>query len=380
MDFFVRDILSLSDPQNGEPQDPMVSAQASMRRSLPKRFYKKVETGERDGAWHVLLDGRAVKTPGRNALSFTSPDAAALVAAEFDSQVDELDPAAMPCYRLANTALDGVASDMQAVLEDVLRYCGTDMLFYRAEGPEGLVENQRKHWDPVVDWAEGLAGARFNLAEGIIHVAQPRETIAALGVHLKTVSDPLELAAIHSMTTLTGSALLALAVWKGEMSAADAWTAAHVDEDWNAAQWGEDAEAKDRRIRRWAEMPRLAAGEASGVAGEVVEGGFQGEDAAAEMAGARPPRPGRPGRSRPAGTGACRPMLRVEAARRVGERERGDARRGFSGTAELRLAPRAGEAEIHFVEGQHPGGLQPLDARGSFRAGLRARPRCRARR
>jgi len=254
MDFFVRDILSLSDPQNGEPQDPMVSAQASMRRSLPKRFYKKVETGERDGAWHVLLDGRAVKTPGRNALSFTAPDAAALVAAEFDSQVDELDPAAMPCYRLANTALDGVASDMQAVLEDVLRYCGTDMLFYRAEGPEGLVENQRKHWDPVVDWTEGLAGARFNLAEGIIHVAQPRETIAALGVHLKTVSDPLELAAIHSMTTLTGSALLALAVWKGEMSAADAWTAAHVDEDWNAAQWGEDAEAKDRRIRRWAEM------------------------------------------------------------------------------------------------------------------------------
>lgn len=232
----------------------MRSAQSSMRNSLPKRFYETVETGERDGAWHVLLDGRAVKTPGKNALALATPEAANLVAAEFEGQREALDPAAMPCYRLANTALDGVSADMQAVLEDVLRYSGTDLLFYRADGPEGLVENQRRLWDPVVEWAEGLAGARFTLAEGIIHVAQPRETIAALGVHLKTVTDPLELAAIHSMTTLTGSALLALAVWKGELSAADAWTAAHVDEDWNIAQWGEDAEAKDRRIRRWAEM------------------------------------------------------------------------------------------------------------------------------
>lgn len=250
----MRDILSFADADKGEPNDPMKSAQANMRQPLPKRFYEQVETGERDGAHHVLLDGRAVKTPGKNALAFATPAAAALVAAEFDGQGKELDPAAMPCYRLANTAIDGVAADMQAVLEDILRYCGSDLLFYRAEGPDGLVANQRTLWDPVIDWAEGLAGSRFNLAEGIIHVAQPRETIAALGVHLKTVSDPIVLAAIHSMTTLTGSALLALAVWKGELSAADAWTAAHVDEDWNVAQWGEDSEAKSRRVRRRAEM------------------------------------------------------------------------------------------------------------------------------
>ncbi|GAB4362181.1 MAG: ATP12 family chaperone protein [Oricola sp.] len=250
----MRDILSLADPEGGKKPDPVKSAQASMRKPLPKRFYKQVETGERDGAWHVLLAGRAVKTPGRNALALATADAAALVAAEFDAQGEELDPAAMPCYRLANTALDGVAADMQAVLEDILRYSGSDLLFYRAESPRELAERQRELWDPVIDWAEGLAGGRFNLAEGIVHVAQPRETVAALGVHLKTASDPVVLAAIHSMTTLTGSALLALAVWKGELDAAAAWTAAHVDEDWNIAQWGEDAEAKDRRARRWAEM------------------------------------------------------------------------------------------------------------------------------
>ncbi|WP_421850769.1 ATP12 family chaperone protein [Oricola sp.] len=244
----------LSNPENGVSSDPMHSAQQNMRKVLPKRFYKEVSTGERDGRFHVLLDGRAAKTPGQNPLALATGSAADLIAAEFEAQSEDIDPSTMPCYRLANTGIDGVAVDMQAVLEDVLRFCGTDLLFYRADGPEGLVANQRTHWDPVIDWAEELAGARFILAEGIIHAAQPRAAIAGMGVHLKTIDDPIELAALHSMTTLTGSALLAIAVWKGRITAGDAWTAAHVDEDWNIAQWGQDAEAADRRDKRWSEM------------------------------------------------------------------------------------------------------------------------------
>jgi chaperone required for assembly of F1-ATPase len=232
----------------------MRSAQENMRNALPKRFYDMVETGERDGLYHILLDGHALKTPGKNTLALRSEAAARLIADEFDTQPDHVDPMSMPCYRLANTALDGVAIDMQAVLEDVLRYCGTDLLFYRAEGPEALVTNQRESWDPVIEWAENLTGARFVMTEGIIHVAQPRQAIAGLGVHLKTIRDPVILAAVHSMTTLTGSALLALAVWKGDLPVSSAWAAAHVDEDWNIAQWGEDAEAAARRKARWAEM------------------------------------------------------------------------------------------------------------------------------
>lgn len=252
----MRELLNdLQAGETGKERDPMRAAQENMRRApLPKRFYETVATGERDGVHHVLLDGRAVKTPGRNDLHFDTSDAAALVAAEFELQGEEINPALMPCYRLANTAADGVTADMQAVLEDILRYCGTDLLFYRADAPEGLVAEQRKHWDPVVEWAEGIAGTRFHLAEGVMHVQQPRETISAIGVHLKTIENPMVLAALHSMTTLTGSALLAVAVWKGQIDAKDAWAAAHVDEDWNIAQWGEDAEANARRAARWAEM------------------------------------------------------------------------------------------------------------------------------
>ncbi|RVB07059.1 ATPase, partial [Mesorhizobium sp. M7A.F.Ca.CA.004.07.1.1] len=106
----------------------------------------------------------------------------------------------------------------------------------------------------VIDWARGTLGVRFNLAEGIIHVEQPRETIAVLGSHLAQRTEPLRLAAIHVMTSLTGSALLALAVDFGEIDAEAAWAAAHVDEDWQIEHWGQDAEAVARRAARKHDM------------------------------------------------------------------------------------------------------------------------------
>ena len=108
--------------------------------------------------------------------------------------------------------------------------------------------------DPVLDWVQGTLGARFDLAEGVIHVEQPRESIAVLGAHLARRADPFRIAAIHLMTALTGSALLALAVEAGEMTGEAAWTAAHVDEDWQAEHWGQDSEAIARRSQRKRDM------------------------------------------------------------------------------------------------------------------------------
>jgi chaperone required for assembly of F1-ATPase len=251
----MRDILSdletgpmLSDP------DPVRRAQIQMRMPLPKRFYKEVAVGEGDGGHVVLLDGKAVKTPGKKVLALPTRRAAELVAEEFGSQGETMDLATMPVYRLVNTAVDGVAADPQAVLEDILRFSSSDLLCYRAEGPDTLVGRQNDAWDPVIDWARSRLGARFNLAEGVIHVEQPREAIAALGIHLSQRSDPLRLAAMHVMTTLTGSALLAIAVEAGETDAETAWAAAHIDEDFQAEHWGQDAEALARRSNRKRDM------------------------------------------------------------------------------------------------------------------------------
>lgn len=252
----MRDILSDLEAELAVGQaDPMGSAQRSMRTRLPKRFYEQVEVRQNDnGGFEILLDGRPVKTPGMTILSFVTEAAARLVADEFAAQRDVLDPKLMPCYRLANTAIDGVASDMQSVVEDILRFCGSDLLCYRAEAPEELVNRQRAVWDGPLAWVENKLGAQFTLAEGVMHITQPRATIAAFGAQIKPINDPVVLAALHSMMTLTGSAILALAVFDTHMSAAEAWNSAHVDEDYNIEQWGEDEEAKERRTARWAEM------------------------------------------------------------------------------------------------------------------------------
>jgi chaperone required for assembly of F1-ATPase len=251
----MRDILNdleagkyLSDP------DPVRRAQIQMKTPLPKRFYKDVSVAPVEDGFVVHLDGKPVRTPGKALLVLPTKAAATLVANEFAAQEETINPVTMPVMRLANTAIDGVASDPQAVLEDILRFASSDLLCYRADAPQGLVERQNGHWNPVLDWARSSLGARFNLAEGVIHVEQPAETIEGLRSHLNGRADPLRLAAIHVMTSLTGSALLAMAVDFGALDAEAAWAAGHVDEDWQIEQWGQDAEAVSRRAARKRDM------------------------------------------------------------------------------------------------------------------------------
>jgi chaperone required for assembly of F1-ATPase len=255
----MRDLLDELLRGHADRRDPVRAAREAMKTSLPKRFYKTVTVARAAEGFTVELDSKPVRTPGRALLLLPGEAAARLVADEFAAQKDVLDPLAMPVWRLVNTAIDGVASDPQAVIEDIMRYAASDLICYRAEGPERLIERQAELWDPWIDWARVRFSARFILAEGVMHVEQPRETIAAVGLHLRQRDEPLRLAAIHVMTTLTGSALLALAVENGALSPEDAWTAAHVDEDWNIAQWGEDAEAAAIRSRRKEEMLAAAA-------------------------------------------------------------------------------------------------------------------------
>ncbi len=250
----MRDILSdLEAGKQLSDENPIVRAQKQMQAQLPKRFYDKAEVAESEGGFAVHLDGRPVKTPARNLLLLPTRAAAQIVADEFAAQEKVIDPGKMPATRLVNTAIDGIAQDPQAVFEDILRFAGTDMLCYRADSPQELVSRQTENWDPLIDWMESL-GARFALAEGVMHVEQPREAIAAFSVHMAGFKDPLALAALHTMTTLMGSAIIALAVAKGEISAEKGWAIAHIDEDWTIEHWGSDAEAIERRKNREIEM------------------------------------------------------------------------------------------------------------------------------
>ena len=177
-----------------------------------------------------------------------------MVAEEWNAQTERIDPMTMPLTRLLNTAVDGVATDPQAVKEDIVRFAGTDMLCYRAGEPNELVVLQREQWDPWIDWAQSALGCRFELAEGVMHIEQPVESIASFNTHVGMIDDNFVLSATHVITSLTGSATLAMAVQKGALEAAEAWRLAHLDEDWNIEQWGSDQEAEERRDKRFIEL------------------------------------------------------------------------------------------------------------------------------
>jgi chaperone required for assembly of F1-ATPase len=248
----MRDILS--DLFENQPLDPMVSARQGARASLRKRFYKHATVADAagEGGFALLLDGKPVKTPVRRALAAPSRALAELMAQEWHAQETVIEPALMPLTRLANAVIDAVADQAGPVTDEVVKYLGSDLLCYRADSPPGLVACQAQHWDPVIAWARDGLGARFVLVEGIVYAAQPDDTIARGRAAIPT--DHWRLGAVASLTTLTGSALLALALAHDVIDAEEAWTAAHVDEDWQISSWGSDDEALTRRAYRRADF------------------------------------------------------------------------------------------------------------------------------
>ncbi|GAB4068870.1 ATPase [Ancylobacter sonchi] len=214
-----------------------------------KRFYKEASAAPGPDGFQVQLDGRPVRTPGRHPLSVPGEALAREIAAEWAGQGETIDPLSMPITRLVNSAQDGVAGAMEAVGAEIVRYAGSDLVCYRTDGPDKLVALQVQLWDPVLDWAQARFGARFLLAEGVMHVTQPPASLEAVATQLP--DEPLRLAALSLMTTLSGSALIAFAVLHGRLTAEEAWRAAHIDEEVQEQAWGSDSEAERRRQARW---------------------------------------------------------------------------------------------------------------------------------
>lgn len=246
----MRDILSDLDLGEDKLSDPVREIQKGLKKVLPKRFYRQASVipGSESG-FVVALDGKPVRTPSRQELGVAHAGLAEALAAEWEAQTDLIDPATMPLTRMINTAIDAVAVAQEEVFEEILRYAGSDLMCYRAEAPDALVAREAELWDPYLDWAANM-GARLILSEGIVHVEQPAEAIRAIAVLLRRYATPLELTALHTLTSLTGSLVLALALAEGQADAADVWAAAHADEDFNISQWGEDHEAAARRASR----------------------------------------------------------------------------------------------------------------------------------
>ncbi|MDB5619558.1 ATP12 family protein [Tardiphaga sp.] len=228
--------------------DPEEAVRKSTRGPQRKRFYTQAGMAETPEGFAITLDGKTVRTPSRQPLALPERSIAEAIVAEWQAQQDTINPTTMPLTRLANSVIDAVGDNVQGVTEDIVKYFGTDLLFYRAGHPKELVAREAESWDPVLFWAAEDFGAHFILAEGIIHVQQPATAIAAARATLP--QDSWIVAALHLVTTITGSALLAVALLRGRLDADQVWAAAHVDEDWNIEHWGVDEEVAHRRAAK----------------------------------------------------------------------------------------------------------------------------------
>jgi len=228
--------------------DPQEAVRRATRGPQRKRVYTSAGVGEADGEYAITLDGKPIRTPSGRQVIVPARAIADAIAAEWNAQAETIDPLTMPLTRLANSVVEGVVDKIDAVADDIAKYLGSDLLFYRAGHPEALVAREAAHWDPILFWAADTLGAHFILAEGIVHVRQPETAIAAARAALP--ADAWSIAALHVLTSLTGSALLALALFHGVIDQDQVWAAAHVDEDWNSEKWGVDEEVAARRAAR----------------------------------------------------------------------------------------------------------------------------------
>jgi chaperone required for assembly of F1-ATPase len=208
-----------------------------------KRFWKSAEVVEADGGFGIALDGRRLKTPGRADLAVPTRALAEAIAAEWGDRGETIDPRTMPLTGLANAAVDRVAVDKSGFAAGLARYAESDLTCYRAEGPPTLVAWQSESWDALLAWARRRYDVDFVTCSGVMHVAQPAETIRKLG-HAVAALDSLHLAGLSPLVTIGGSLIAALAVLEEMIPAEAAWEAVSLDDRWQLEQWGDDPEAR----------------------------------------------------------------------------------------------------------------------------------------
>jgi chaperone required for assembly of F1-ATPase len=225
-------------------------SQDRVDRPLPKKFYKLATVGD---DLSILLDGRAVKTPLKVKLVLPNAKLAQAVAVEWNAQEKLINPALMPLTKLANTAIDRAGPERDFVAGEVESFAANDLVCYRADAPTRLIELQNEVWDPVVAWANKQLNVKFKCSHSIRHVAQDDASVVAIQAHVAKL-DHFQLTAVHNLTSLTGSALIALMLQVRATTPEYAWAAAHVDEDFQINTWGQDDEAAHRRKNRKADF------------------------------------------------------------------------------------------------------------------------------
>ena len=222
-----------------------------------KKFWKKVEVKEIfRNTFQVLLDNKILKTPMKKDLRFLNYQIASETSKEWDIEGTIINIDGMIFYGLVSTAIDKISKNRNLFINQILSFIDTDLICYRTDAPNELVQLQNQKWDPIISMIEKYTGFSLETFTGIMPSKQEK------GVHLKVKQlvnqfSDLEISALHRITNVTGSVFLSLCILKGDLHKNHAFELSFLDELWQAENWGNEEEASKKRDNISLELNRL---------------------------------------------------------------------------------------------------------------------------
>lgn len=214
-----------------------------MTPSLKKRFWKEAKVVEVENGFGIQLDGRSLRTPSKAIFAVAHEEIARMTADEWMAQGDEVDPATMPATRMANSVIDKVSVNFDAIVEMLTEYAGSDLLCYRATTPQALIAEQARVWDPLLEWSATAFNAPFVTTSGVMYVTQPAQSVEMYRAILNAMN-MYQLAGVHDLISISGSIVITMALITNHLDLNQAWQAVIVDDLWQERQWGADEEAQ----------------------------------------------------------------------------------------------------------------------------------------
>ena len=201
----------------------------------------------------ILLDDNYLYTPKKAKVLLPTQKLAQKVADEWKLQKKIINPSKMPYSRLVNSAIDKVNENFDSIVSDLVDYGDTDLVCYRSISPEDLVILQNKHWDPILVWAKNELEVDLKVNSGVNYKAQDPIQLQKLSKEISSFN-PFSLTGLYDLVTISGSLLVALAVYYKHITPTEGFDISFLDEDWQRKKWGQDEESNKNRFNKFKEF------------------------------------------------------------------------------------------------------------------------------
>ena len=207
---------------------------------MKKTSIEKISEGFR-----LIVEDKPLKTPFGNDMILPTLALTEAIAKEWQAQDKTIQKDTMPLTQIACVAIDLARKKRDAVQEDLLAYCDTDLLCYRSGDIPELLILQGELFSPLILWAEKYLAIQLNITDGIMPVAQHPENKTKIAEATRKY-DEWQFAVFASVVKPLSSAMLALALLERKIDAVQAFSLSHLEEEYETRKWGADDEKEQK--------------------------------------------------------------------------------------------------------------------------------------